>query len=101
MRRVPPSVSEARTCSPGYLFFLLLKHLLQLHALTPARTIADLRTRQSTKLSTQDLLHGLAHLCFKLQCDPSGILRRTLQDHLVVHREQKVSTGAKILCQLL
>src|SRR5215208_3941825 len=101
MRRVPSSVSEARTRSSGYLFFILLKHLLQLHALTPAPTIANFRRPRSTKLSTQDLLHGLAHLRLEPQGDSSGILRRTLQDHLVVHREQKVGAWARIRCQLL
>src|SRR5215212_2181803 len=92
MRRVPSSVSEARTRSSGYLFFILLKHHLQLHALTPARTIADLCTLRSTKLFAQDLLHGLAHLRLEPQCDSSGILLGAFQDHLVVHREQKVGT---------
>src|SRR5215213_8562131 len=75
--------------------------LLQLHALAPARTIADLCTLRSTKLSTQDFLHGLAHLRLQPQCDSSGILLRAFQDQLVVHREQKVGAGAGIRCQLL
>src|SRR5215210_2544376 len=101
MRRVPSSVSEARTCSSGYLFFILSKHLLRLHALTPARTIAHLCTLRSTKLFTQDLLHGLAHLRLEPQCDASGILLGAFQNQLVVHREQKVGAGARIRCQLL
>src|SRR5215211_6451731 len=101
MRWVPSPVSEARMRSSGYLFFLLLKHLLQLHALTPARTIANLCTLRSTKLCTQDLLHGLAHLRLEPQCDSSGILLRAFQDQLVVHREQKVGIRARIRCQLL
>src|SRR5215218_5490905 len=101
MRPVPSSLSEARTCSSGYLFFMLLKHHLQLHALTPARTIANLCTLRSTKFSAQDLLHGLAHLRLEPQCDSSGILLGAFQDQLVVYREQKVSTGPGIRCQLL
>src|SRR5215210_8897488 len=101
MRRVPSSVSEARTCSSGYLFFILSKHLLQLHALTPARTIADLCTLRSTKLFTQDLLHGLAHFRLEPQRDSSGILLGAFQYQLVVHREQKVGTWARIRCKLL
>src|SRR5215211_3964253 len=101
MRRVPSSVSEARTRSSGYLFFILLKHLLQLHALAPVRTIAHLCTPRSTKLPAQDLLHGPAHLRLEPQCDSSGFLLRAFQDQLVVHREQKVGAGAGIRCQLL
>src|SRR5215217_8182792 len=74
---------------------------LQLHALTPAPTIADLCTLRSTKLCAQDFLHGLAHLRLEPQCDSSGILLRAFQDQLVVNREQKVGTGAGIRCQLL
>src|SRR5215207_4419387 len=80
---------------------LLTLRLHQFHALTPARTIADLSTRRSTKLSAQDLLHGLAHLRLEPQCDSSGILPGAFQDQLVVHREQKVGTWAGIRCQLL
>ena len=94
MRRVPDSVSEVRTRSSGALFLRLLKHHLQLHALTPARTIADLCTLRSTKLCTQDLLHGLAHLRLEPQCDSSGILLGAFQEQLVVHPEQKVGAGA-------
>src|SRR5215211_2210133 len=94
MRRVPSSVSEARTCSSEYLFFILLKHLLQLHALTPARTIANLCTLRSTKFCAQDILHGLAHLRLEPQCDSSGILLGAFQEQLVVHPEQKVGAGA-------
>src|SRR5829696_9832135 len=101
MRRGPSSVSEVRTCSSGYLFFILLKHLLQLHALTPARTIANLCRPRSTKFFAQDLLHGLAHLRLEPQCDSSCILLRAFQYQLIVHREQKVGTGAGICCQLL
>src|SRR5215217_6645314 len=101
MRRVPSSVSEARTRRSGYLFFILLKHHLQLHTLTPARTIADLCTLWSTKLFAQDLLHGLTHLRLEPQCDSSCILLGAFQDQLVVHREQKVGSGARIRCQLL
>src|SRR5215217_1497288 len=101
MRRVPSSVSEARTRSSGYLFFILLKHLLQLHALAPVRTIAHLCTPRPTKLPAQDLLHGPAHLRLEPQCDSSGFLPRAFQDQLVVHREQKVGSGAGIRCQLL
>src|SRR5215208_3464771 len=101
MRRVPSSVSEARTRSSGYLVFILLKHLLQLYTLTPARTIADLCTLRSTKLPAQDLLHGLSHLRLEPQCDSSSILLRAFQNQLVVHREQKVGIRAGIRCQLL
>src|SRR5215213_934530 len=101
MRRVPSSVSEARTRSSEYLFFILLKHLLQLHALTPARTIANLCTLRSTKLFAQDLLHGLTHLRLEPQCDSSCILLGAFQYQLVVHREQKVGAWAGIRCQLL
>jgi hypothetical protein len=101
MRRVLSSVSEARTRSSGYLFFILLKHLLQLHALTPARTIAHLCRPRSTKFFAQDLLHSLAHLRLEPQRDPSSILLVAFQEQLVVHREQKVGIGAPIRCQLL
>src|SRR5215216_1930208 len=74
---------------------------LQLHALTPAPTIADLCTLRSTKLCAQDFLHGLAHLRLEPQCYSSGNLLRAFQDQLVVYREQKVGTGAGIRCQLL
>src|SRR5215217_6714294 len=87
MRRVPFSVSEVRTCSSGYLFFILLKHLLQLHALTPARTIANLCRPRSTKFFAQDLLLGLSHLRLEPQCDSSGILLGAFQEHLVVAHE--------------
>src|SRR5829696_2793319 len=75
--------------------------LSQLHALTPARAIADLCRLRSTKLCAQDILHGLAHLRLEPQCDSSGIVFGTFQDHLGVHREQKVGLGAAIRCQLL
>src|SRR5215217_3708205 len=74
---------------------------LQLHALTPAPTIADLCTLRSTKLCAQDFLHGLAHLRLEPQCYSSGNLLRAFQDQVVVYREQKVGTGAGIRCQLL
>src|SRR5215217_803151 len=98
MRRVPSSVSEARTRSSGYLFFMLLKHHLHLHALTPARAIADLCTLWSTKLFAQELFHGLAHLRLEPQCDSSSIPLRAFQAQLVVHRRQKVGIGAGIRC---
>src|SRR5215211_5861301 len=101
MGRVPSSVSEARTCSSGYLFFILLKHLLQLHALTPARTIANLCRPRSTKFCAQDILHGLAHLRLEPQCDFPGILLGAFQNQLVVHREQKVGAWMRMGCQLL
>jgi hypothetical protein len=94
MRRVPSSVCEARTCSSGYLFFILLKHLFQLHALSPARTIANLCRPRSTKFFAQDLLHSLAHLRLEPQCDFPGILLGAFQDQLIVNREQKVRAGA-------
>src|SRR5215204_3856508 len=80
---------------------ILSLRLLQLHALAPARAIADLCTLRSTKSFAQDHLHGLAHLRLEPQCDSSGILLRAFQDYLVVHREQKMGAGAGILCQLL
>src|SRR5918993_605356 len=98
---IAPTLSEARTRSSGCLFFVLLKHLLQLHALTPARTIANLYRPRSTKFFAQDLLHGLAHLRLEPQCDSSCILLGAFQEQLVVHREQKVGAGARIRCQLL
>src|SRR5215208_2443955 len=80
---------------------LLTLRLHQFHALTPARTIADLCTLRSTELSTQDLLHGLAHLRLEPQRDSSSIPLGAFQDRLVVHREQKVGAWARIRCQLL
>jgi hypothetical protein len=73
MRRVPSSVSEARTRSSEYLFLVFLEHLLQLHTLTPAWTTANLCRGRSTKLCAQDLLHGLSHLRLEPQCDSSCI----------------------------
>src|SRR5829696_5664499 len=103
LRKPGPQVIHRRDLVPVVAIAvpILTLRLLQLHALAPARTIADFYTLRSTKLSTQDLLHGLAHLRLEPQCDSSGILLGAFQDQLVVHREQKVGTWARIRCQLL
>src|SRR5215218_2439962 len=92
----PGAFCRARAMSLIDSPFCLTLRLLQLHAISPARTIADLCTLRSTKFCAQDILHGLSHLRPEPQCDSSGILLGAFQDQLVVHREQKVGAWVRI-----